>query len=122
MKLHLANSDGRNAVTGYGAGYVEINGKRYDTSVVVQPTSIETDWMPDAEGDIGLDGIAFLATLEVEIILLGTGARQRFPAPVTLRPLIDAGIGFEIMDTNAACRTYNILVAENRRVAAALQV
>ena len=122
MKLHLANSDGRNAVTGYGAGYVEINGKRYDTSVVVQPTSIETDWMPGADGDIGLDGIAFLATLEVEIILLGTGARQRFPAPATLRPLIDAGIGFEIMDTNAACRTYNILVAENRRVAAALQV
>ena len=122
MKLHLANSDGRNAITGYGTGYVEINGKRYETSVVVQPTSIETDWIQGAGRDIGLDGIAILATLEVEIVLLGTGATQRFPAPATLRPLIEAGIGFEIMDTNAACRTYNILVAENRRVAAALQV
>ena len=122
MKLHLANSDGRNAITGYGSGYVEINGKRYQTSVVVLPTSIEADWIPGADGGIGLDGVAFLATLEVEIVLLGTGPRQRFPAPATLRPLIDAGIGFEIMDTNAACRTYNILVAENRRIAAALQV
>lgn len=122
MKLHLANSDGRNAITGYGSGYVEINGARYEKSLVVQPTSIETAWIPGPDGDFGLDGIAFLATLEVEILLLGTGAAQRFPAPATLRPLIDAGIGFEIMDTNAACRTYNILVAEDRRVAAALQV
>jgi uncharacterized protein len=122
LKLHLAHSDGRNAITGYGTGYVEINGKRYHTSVVVQPTIIETGWIAGADEDIGIDGIAFLATLEVEIVLLGTGARQRFPAPATLRPLIDAGIGFEIMDTNAACRTYNILVAEDRRIAAALQV
>jgi uncharacterized protein len=122
LKLHLANSNGRNAITGYGTGYVDINGKRYETSLVVQPTSIETAWMAGPDGDIGLEGIAFLATLEVEIVLLGTGVAQRFPSPATLRPLIEAGIGFEIMDTNAACRTYNILVAEDRRVAAALQL
>ena len=122
MKLHLTTSDGRNAITGYGAGYVEINGKRYESNLVVQPASIETDWITGPDGDIGPDGIAFLAALQAEIILLGTGATQRFPAPATLRPLIEAGVGFEIMDTKAACRTYNILVAENRRVAAALQV
>ena len=122
LKLHLASADGRNAITGYGAGYVEINGKRYETSLVVLPSSIETDWNPGPDGDPGVDAIAFLATLEVEIILLGTGATQRYPPIVTLRPLIDAGIGFEIMDTNAACRTYNILVAEDRRVAAALRL
>ena len=53
-------------------------------------------------------------------MILGTGASQKFPPPATLRPLIEAGIGFEIMDTAAACRTYNILVAEDRNVAAAL--
>ena len=122
LKLHLASAGGRNTITGYGPGYVDINGQRYKASLVVQPTSIKTDWISGPDGDIGLDAIAFLATLEAEIVLLGTGATQRFPPPVTLRPLIDAGIGFEIMDTNAACRTYNILVAEDRRVAAALQV
>jgi uncharacterized protein len=122
LKLHLATSDGRNAITGYGTGYVEVNGKRYETSLVVQPASIETDWKPGPDRNIGLDGIAFLATLKVDIVLIGTGVNQHFPPPATLRPLIDAGVGFEIMDTNAACRTYNILVAEDRRVAAALQV
>jgi uncharacterized protein len=54
------------------------------------------------------------------VVLLGTGARQRFPAPVLMRSLIDRGIGVEVMDTHAACRTYNILMAEGRDVAAAL--
>ncbi len=122
LKLHLARADGRNAITGYGPGYVEINGNRYETSLVVLPASIEADWRPGPGGDIGVESIAFLASLEAEIILLGTGIKQRFPPPATLRPLIDAGIGFEVMDTFAACRTYNILVAENRRVAAALMI
>ena len=64
----------------------------------------------------------FLARLEVEILLIGTGETQRFPDAATLRPLIDAKIGYEVMDTAAACRTYNILVAEDRLVAAALVV
>ena len=89
---------------------------------MIQPSSIDTDWISGPGGNIGLGQIEFLATLKVEIILLGTGAAQRFPAPATLRPLVDAGIGFEIMDTFAACRTYNILVAEDRRVAAALKL
>jgi uncharacterized protein len=122
LKLHLASADGRNAITGYGPGYVDINGKRYETSMLVLPTSVETDWKPGPDGEIGVDVVAFLATLEVEIVLLGTGRTQRFPSPVTLRPLVEAGIGFEIMDTKAACRTFNILVAEGRGVAAALIV
>ncbi len=122
MKLHLTSADGRNAITGYGSGYVEINGKRYDSSLVVLPTRIETGWTLAPDGEISLDAISFLAGLDVEIVLLGTGTTQRFPPPATLRPLIDAAIGFEIMDTNAACRTYNILMAEDRRVAAALQL
>jgi uncharacterized protein len=122
LKLHLASTDGRNAITGYGPGYVEINGNRHESSLVVLPVSIETDWKPDPDGDIGVESVAFLASLEAEIVLLGTGIKQRFPPPATLRPLIDAGIGFEVMDTFAACRTYNILVAEDRLVAAALLI
>ena len=122
MKLHLANSDGLNIITGYGPGYVDINGERYQSSLVVLPTDIKVDWDPGRDDEIQLDATSFLAALDSEIILLGTGRTQHFPAPVTLRPLIDAGIGFEVMDTYAACRTYNILVAENRRVAAALLV
>ena len=122
LKLHLASADGRNAITGYGSGYVEINGNRYESNLVVLPGSIETDWKPGPGGDIGVESVAFLASLEAEIVLLGTGIEQRFPPPATLRPLIDAGIGFEVMDTFAACRTYNILVAEDRRVAAALLI
>ena len=120
MKLHLSNTDGRSAITGYGPGYVEINARRYETNVVVLPTSVESALNPCQDGNFGTDTVTYLATLDIEIVLLGTGSTQRFPPPATLRPLIEAGIGFEIMDTKAACRTFNILVAEDRRVAAAL--
>ena len=63
-----------------------------------------------------------LRDLRSEVVLLGTGNRQRFPHPRLTRPLSDARIGLEVMDTQAACRTYNILVAESRKVAAALFV
>ena len=68
------------------------------------------------------DAIRFLAACKAEIVLIGTGSGQRFPHPASLRPLIDDGIGFEVMSTAAACRTYNILVAEDRLVAAGLVV
>ena len=64
--------------------------------------------------------LARLAGLGTEIVILGTGLRQRFPAPQLLRPLMQARIGFEVMDLGSACRTYNLLVAEHRAVAAAL--
>jgi uncharacterized protein len=63
-----------------------------------------------------------LTTLNPEILLLGTGDSQQFPHPETFYPLVDQRIGFEIMDTPAACRTYNIIVAEGRQVAAALML
>ena len=66
------------------------------------------------------DHLALLVGLGREIVLLGTGARLRFPHPEILKPLIQAGIGVEVMDVQAACRTYNILMAEERRIAAAL--
>ena len=63
-----------------------------------------------------------LVAAQPEVVLLGTGSRIRFPASAVLRPLIDARIGYEIMDTGAACRTYGVLLAEGRQVLAALIV
>ena len=78
------------------------------------------DWAPARFDALALEHFALLAALEVEVVLLGTGARQRFPAPGLTEPLRAARVGLEVMDVAAACRTYNILLAEERRVAAAL--
>jgi uncharacterized protein len=121
MKLHQDLRPGRNIVTAYGESYVEVNGQRHDQGFIITPERI-LDW-----GSSGFEGLneadfAKLAELGAEILVLGTGLRQRFPRPDLLRPLIEKRIGIEVMDTQAACRTYNILVSEDRVVAAALLV
>jgi uncharacterized protein len=120
MKLHRDAASGLNAVTAYGAGYVVVNEQRFERGLILLPDRIVEGWA--AAGFAGLDQAEMrrLVELAPELVLLGTGARQRFPAPALLGPLLDARIGFEIMDLQAACRTYNILMAEGRRVAAAL--
>ena len=120
LKLHLSDATGRNIISGYGQGYIEINGERHVAPIVVGPSHLDTAWPDEEKGDIGPETIRRLASLQAEIVLIGTGPDQRFPAPATLRPLVEAGLGFEVMNTHAACRTYNILVAEDRKVAAAL--
>lgn len=117
MKLHRDAASGLNAVTAYGAGYVVVNEQRFERGLILLPDRIVEGWAA-----AGLDQAEMrrLVELAPELVLLGTGARQRFPAPALLGPLLDARIGFEIMDLQAACRTYNILMAEGRRVAAAL--
>jgi uncharacterized protein len=117
MKLHLAQNAGLLAFSSHGPGYVSVNGTRYEGSVLICGHEVFPDWAP--QGFDGLDTSQFerLANLGVEIVLFGSGERQRFPRPELLKPLIAKGIGLEVMDTKAACRTYNILVAEGRRVA-----
>ena len=120
MKLHLDSASTRNTFTGYGEGYVEVNGERFERSVVVLPDRIVTDWPAASFAGLAPEHFAALADLGREIVLLGTGARLRFPRPDIIHPLIRAGVGIEVMDLQAACRTYNILMAEQRKVAAAL--
>ena len=120
MKLHPAVASSRNAFTGYGPGFVAVNGTRFEASIVVLPERIITDWPATTFEALTASHLAALVTLGADIILLGTGAVIRFPRPEIVRPLIDARIGLEVMDTQAACRTYNILMAEERKVAAAL--
>ena len=120
MKLHLAQSGAANLITAYGEGYVDINKQRHERSLVVMPGSLWTDWPASTFESLSAADLLSLADLEQEIILLGTGKKLRFPRADLLRPLQQAGVGLEIMDLPAACRTYNILVAEERKVAAAL--
>lgn len=120
MKLHLERAPFLNSFTGYGSGYVLVNGQRIEKSVVVLPERIIADWGATRFETLEPEHLAALAPLGREIVLLGTGALLRFPRPEILRPLIEAGIGVEVMDVQAACRTYNILLSEERKVAAAL--
>ena len=120
MKLHLSNISGINAFTGYGEGYVMINRQRHEGSLVVLRERILTDWRPAGFDELCAGDFAMLAELAPEIVLLGTGSRLRFPRPELTRALREARIGLEVMDLQAACRTYNILAAEDRKVAAAL--
>jgi uncharacterized protein len=120
LKLHLADAAGLNLFTGCGENYVEINQQRYENSLIVLPGMIVKHWEINGFEDLTAVHFGFLADLKPEIVLLGTGIKLRFPAPILTRALITAQIGLEVMDTAAACRTYNILAAEGRKVAAAL--
>lgn len=113
---------GRRIIQGYGDGGFRIGGERFEGSVLLFPTRV-TPWPAAEAGQLTPGHFAALAGCEeprVEILLLGTGAEMP-PLPVALRGYFKSlGIAFEAMDTGAACRTYNVLLAEERRVAAAL--
>ncbi|TAH48949.1 MAG: hypothetical protein EYC67_04365 [Betaproteobacteria bacterium] len=120
MKLHLDKNANLNIITGYGADHVLVNRVRHDGNLLITATTIVGGWAPGGYAGLTADDFAAARDLGMEIVIIGTGTRQRFPSPVLLRPLIDARVGFEIMDLAAACRTYNILVGEGRAAAAAL--
>jgi uncharacterized protein len=122
LKIEREQAEGRNLFTGYGEGYVAVNGKRHEASLVVSGDRLVTDWPARALDELKPDHLAAIVELKPEIVLLGTGARFSFPEPSLLAPLYKAGIGVEVMDTPAACRTYNILLGEGRNVVAALIV
>lgn len=120
MKLHLAAAEGRNTFTGYGAGYVSVNAQQHTAGILVLPEQPVLPWGLGGFAALAVPDFEAIAAHTPEIVLLGTGGRLQFPHPRLTQPLSGAGIGVEVMDTRAACRTYNILVAEGRKVAAAL--
>jgi len=122
MKIGEERNEGKNAFTGYGEGYVEVNRARHHASLVVSAERVLTDWPAESIESLTADHLAAIVEMHPEIVLLGTGAAFRFPEPAMLAPLYKAGIGVEVMDTPAACRTYNILMGEGRNVVAALVV
>jgi len=121
MKMRADRIDGQNAIARHGPEGVVVNGVEHTESVIVPWQGEVVAWNVDAFESLRADHFARIAALKPELVIFGSGSRLRFPAPALLRPLIDAGIGIETMDTAAACRTYNVLLAESRSVVAALR-
>jgi len=119
VKLHAAGPSPYNTITAYGEDYVQVKERRYGSSVIVTAEAV-LDWEVAEFAAMTAEALEGLKALGPEIVLLGTGPTQRFPHPRLTAPLAAAGIGVEVMDLKAACRTYNILVAEERKVALAL--
>ncbi|MEE4376944.1 MAG: Mth938-like domain-containing protein [Candidatus Competibacteraceae bacterium] len=122
MRLNLDRDNSQNFIRAYAVGSLTINEQRVKRSVIVTPTRLINDWPPQQFSELEAPHFAQLALLKPEIVLLGTGARQQFPSPQVIHPLLSQGIGVEVMDTAAACRTYNIIMLEGRQVAAALLI
>ena len=122
MKLQSDPHSGANTITGYGDGYVEINQTPYAHAVLLSSDGAISAWLVESFDSLEASDFDQMITLKPELILIGTGSRQRFPKPELLKSLISAKIGFEIMDSQAACRTYNILAGEGRQVLLALIV
>lgn len=120
MKLHLSKGDGQNIVNGYDAGHISVNGVRYERPLIIMPSTLISDWSATTLQGLQPEDIAAVLKLQPEVILLGTGRKLQFPRGEIMRVAAEARIGLEVMDTFAACRTYNILMAEGRQVAAAL--
>ena len=124
MKLHTSSPAGIHVFNGYGEGFVLVGGRRIERSVIVQPERIVEDWGATTFEALTGAQLERLADLSSEVVLLGTGDKLRFPSADLLRQanraFAAAHMGLEVMDVQAACRTYNILVAEGRKVAAAL--
>ena len=120
MKLHLDQPGAINFITACEPAYVQVNQARYTASLIVLTHRVIEAWRPDRFAALAEQDFDELAGLGADIVLLGTGRTLRFPHPRLTRALMERRIGLEVMDAGAACRTYNILAGEGRKVAAAL--
>jgi uncharacterized protein len=122
MKFSLDQPSTIHVIRAYGPGLLRIGERTFDRSVIVTADTLIEGWRPARIDDLQPTDLEPLLQLEPEVLLIGSGARQGFPGRATLSALYATRLGFEIMGTGAACRTYNVLVAEGRKVAAALIV
>ena len=120
--MHFAPEDigSELSIRAYADGEVIVGNTRYRRSIILTRTRLIADWRPQRPEELDAEDFAVLHTENPEIVLLGTGRGLQFPLPAVTAGLLQAGIGVEVMDTAAACRTYNILLAEQRSVVAAL--
>jgi uncharacterized protein len=120
--MRFAESDSGSAyrIEAYGREGIRVAGRILTTGLILTPERLIEDWGPREAAALEAGHLGPLIELRPELVVLGTGATQVFPDPSVYLGILELGIGFEIMDTGAACRTYNILMAEGRRVAAAL--
>jgi uncharacterized protein len=110
------------SVTGYGPGWISVSGEKVVRSVVITTLGQQFEWACSHFSELSPAHFARLAELSVELVIFGSGSQLRFIQPAWLEGLMQRGIGLETMDTFAACRTFNILAGEGRKVAAALLI
>ena len=121
MKFNLDRPAGDvKYIHAYAPGRINVNDRLLSTSFVIAPTALMENWPPQHFEDITLQHLETALTLKPEILVIGTGAALRFPEARIMAEIQQRGIGLEVLDTAAACRTYNVLVSENRNVVAAL--
>jgi uncharacterized protein len=121
MKLQPDKSNSL-TINAYGPGWIEVNGEKFTHSLIVSSLkgAVPEKWAVSQFGALNSEDFAPLAKSGAELIIFGSGQRLRFPQPSWLAPLMAIGIGVETMDTAAACRTYNILASEGRKVVVVL--
>ena len=120
MKMQADRAEGSNAITRHGPQGVVVNGQEHRQSLLVPWRGDIVPWAVDSFEALEEASFEALAALEPELVIFGSGSRIRFPRPALLKALMARRIGFETMDTPAACRTYNVLLGEGRAVVAAL--
>ena len=120
MKLHQSDTQKYQTITGYDQAGVEINAQRYNYSLVVLPEMPPRAWNAPTFESLTVEHFDLIGADDPDVVILGTGARQRFIHPRLTAALTLRRIGVECMDSQAACRTYNILMGEGRKVALAL--
>lgn len=120
MKLSLDDNDASYVIRGYDEGIIRINETNYSQSLIISTEKIIPEWEPESLEQLDPTHINFLLQLSPQILILGTGSRLRFPDNAVFAQAYRQNIGIEVMDTKAACRTYNLIAAENRKVVAGL--
>jgi uncharacterized protein len=122
MRFTQDSTSASNLVRAYGSGELRVNDNVYRSTIIVSASAVQA--APDIRGMEDLAGLdpSRILSQGPELVLLGTGPRQIFPAASFRAQFLSAGIGFEVMDTGAACRTFNVLVAEQRPVVALLML
>ncbi|CAM3646150.1 Mth938-like domain-containing protein [Paracidovorax anthurii] len=119
MKFQPDRSEAQ-TISAYGPDWIAVGSERLTESVVIGARGQRLTWNCARFEDLTAGHFAQLADLDAEVIIFGSGRRNRFPPPAWLQPLMARRTGLETMDTQAACRTYNILAGEGRNVVAAL--
>ncbi len=122
MKFHLIQSDNKNLITGYDLNWVEVNQVRHQSSLIVTPDQLLLEWSVKTIKDINENSFEAIKSLDIEIILLGTGNTQEHLEPRLLEYFSKKYIAIESMSNQSACRTYNILANEERKVLLALML
>ena len=120
MKFQPDHLAGTNAITRHEPGALWVGNQRFDRSLLVPWRGEVKPWGPPRVDQLTAKDFDAVLAMKPELVIFGSGPRLRFVSPALLRSLIERGIGVETMDTHAACRTYNVLVAEGRSAVAAL--